>query len=85
MNKYQVVMPNGDILGITADRMQNNDGDLAFFQGSTVVGEARYWQAWSLIGPTGVAQCGPKPTSPDRVEAGVAYVEQTIDHLTGRS
>lgn len=50
MNKYQLVMPNGDFMAVAADRMENVDGDLKFFQGNTVVGEARYWQAWSLVG-----------------------------------
>jgi hypothetical protein len=54
MNKYQIAIPpNGDLMQVAADRMENVDGDLKFFQGNTVVGEARYWQAWTMIGQIG--------------------------------
>lgn len=68
MNKYQIAIPpNGDVMQVAADRMENIDGDLKFFQGNTVVGEARYWQAWALI---------------DELKVTVADTEQaTIDRL----
>lgn len=49
MNKYQVVMPNGDIAAVAADKMENVDGDLKFYVNNVQVGEFRYWQAWNLI------------------------------------
>lgn len=49
MNKYQVVMPNGDIANVAADKMENVDGDLKFYVANVQVGEFRYWQAWNLV------------------------------------
>lgn len=47
MNKYQVVMPNGDILGISADRVVDEDGALNFYSGNDKVGEIKHWIGWS--------------------------------------
>lgn len=99
MNRYQIVMPNGDIMGVVADRMTNTDGDLAFYIADKVIGEARYWHAYSLVGtveePAKKAiACGTleqldaalaanvPPVDP--VDAGMAYVADTIDRLVGR-
>ena len=83
MNRYQIVMPNGDIIGVTADRMDNNDGDLKFYVKNAVVGEARYWQAWTLIGTVpGQAETPPEhKTQQQKFDAGIAYVNETIERM----
>lgn len=51
MNRYQVVMPNGDILAICAEKLEDVDGSLNFTNGSEKVGEVTKWIGWSLVGP----------------------------------
>lgn len=66
MNKYQVVMPNGDIAVVAADRMENKDGDLSFFVKNEAVGEFRYWHAWNLVETITVQET---KTPPPKVDA----------------
>ena len=78
MNKYQVVMPNGDIAKIAADRMENSEGDLRFFVGNEQVGEFRYWHAWNLLGKVDALEVSSSPTPSDPA---MAYVDATIKRL----
>lgn len=76
MNKYQIAIPpNGDVMQVAADRMENVDGDLKFFQGNTVVGEVRYWQAWTLIGQVGEDQ----PAKANREPHAVPHYDAKTD------